>query len=48
MSWVPPENSILNIQQDFPDDPIVKNSPADAGDTSVISGPRRFHMPQSN
>ena len=33
---------------DFPRGPVVKNLPANAGDTSFILGMRRFHMPQGN
>ena len=34
--------------QDFPGDPVVKNLPANRGDTGSIPGPGRSHMPQSN
>ena len=34
--------------QDFPGGVVVKNPPANAGDTSLISGPGRSHMPWSN
>ena len=33
---------------DFPGGPGVKNLPANAGDTSLIPGPGRFHMLHSN
>ena len=33
---------------DFPDGPVVKNLPSNAGGTSLIPGPRRSQMPQSN
>ena len=33
---------------DFPGDPVVKNSPAKAGDMGSIPGPGRFHMPCHN
>ena len=33
---------------DFPDGPVVKNLPADAGDIGLIPGPGRFHMPQGD
>ena len=33
---------------DFPGGPVLKNPPANAGNTGAISGPRRFHIPQSN
>jgi len=32
----------------FPGDSVVKNLPANAGDTGLIPDPGRFHMPQSN
>ena len=33
---------------DFPGIAVVKNPPANAGDTDSIPGPGRSHMPQSN
>ena len=33
---------------DFPGGPAVKNLPANAGDTDLISGLGRFHMLQGN
>ena len=33
---------------DFPGGTVVKNPPANAGDTGSSPGPGRFHMPQSN
>ena len=33
---------------DFPGGPVVKNPPANAGDTGSITGPGRSHMPQGN
>ena len=33
---------------DFPGSQVVKNLPANAGDTSLIPGLGRFHMPQSS
>ena len=33
---------------DFPDGPVVKKSPANAGDKGLIPGPGRSHMPQGN
>ena len=33
---------------DFSDGPVVKNSPARAGDMCLIHGPGRFHVLQSN
>ena len=35
-------------QRDFPGGAVVKNLPANAGDTGSIPGPGRFHMPWSN
>ena len=32
------------MSQDFPGGPVVKNLPANAGDTGSISGLGRFHM----
>ena len=32
----------------FPGSTVVKNPPANAGDTGSIPGPGRSHMPQSN
>ena len=34
--------------QDFPGGPVVKNLPANAGDTGSSPGPGRSHMPGSN
>ena len=34
--------------RDFPGGAVVKNPPANAGDTGSSPGPGRFHMPQSN
>ena len=34
--------------RDFPGVPMVKNSPANAGDMGLILGLGRFHMPQGN
>ena len=33
---------------DFPGGAVVKNPPANAGDTSLIPGLGRYHMLQSN
>ena len=33
---------------DFPGGTVVKNLPANAGDTGSIPGPGRFHMLRSN
>ena len=32
----------------FPDGPVVKNPPYNAGDTGSIPGPGRTHMPWGN
>ena len=37
-----------NKKQDFPGGAVVKNPPANAGDTGSSPGPGRSHMPQSN
>ena len=34
--------------RDFPGGTVVKNLPANAGDTGSSPGPGRSHMPQSN
>ena len=34
--------------RDFPGGAVVKNPPANAGDTGLIAGPGRSHMPRSN
>ena len=34
--------------QGFPGGSVVKNPPANAGDTGLSSGLGRYHMPQSN
>ena len=34
-----------NKSQDFPGGPVVKNPPANAGDTGSIPGPGRLHIP---
>ena len=33
---------------DFPGGPVVKNLPANAGDTDSIPGPGRFHVPEGD
>ena len=40
--------NIKKVFYDFPGDTVDKNPPANAGDTGLIPGPGRFHMPQSN
>ena len=39
---------LLKSGWDFPGGTVVKNPPANAGDTGSIPGPGRSHMPQSN
>ena len=34
--------------KDFPGGSVVKNQPANAGDTGLIPGPEESHMPWSN
>ena len=36
------------IHGDFPGGTVVKNPPANAGDTGSSPGPERSHMPQCN
>ena len=38
---------VLKVTADFPDDPVVKNTPAKAGDMGSIPDPGRSHVPQS-
>ena len=40
--------NIKNLNSDFPGGAVVKNPPANAGDTGSSPGPGRFHMPRSN
>ena len=41
--------SFLKISgEDFPGGTVVKNPPANAGDTGLIPGPGRSHMPRSS
>ena len=37
-----------NTESDFPGGAVVKNPPANAGDTGSSPGPGRSHMPRSN
>ena len=39
---------LVSSQRDFPGGPVVKNSPANAGDMCSIPGQGRSHMSQSN
>ena len=48
-SSLPKEKAYLKRHlQGFPGGTMVKNLPANAGDTGSIPGPGRSHMPQSN
>ena len=38
----------LKPMADFPGGPVGKNLPGGAGDTGLIPGLGRFHMPQGN
>ena len=40
--------SVKTLFVDFPGGAVVKNPPANAGDTGSSPGPGRSHMPQSN
>ena len=44
----PAEQPIKKLWAGFPGGSLVKNPPANAGDTGSIPGPGRSHMPQSN
>ena len=45
--WIEP--SLINIDpKDFPGGPLVKNPPANAGDTDSLVGELRYHMPKGN
>ena len=39
--------SIIKSKRDFPGGAVVKNPPSNAGDTGLIPGPGRSHMPRS-
>ena len=48
-TWMKLKTIMLNeISQDFPGGTVVKNLPANAGDTGSSPGPGRSHMPWSN
>ena len=40
-------NSVNNLLRDFAPGPVVKNPPANAGDTGFLSGLGRSHLPQA-
>ena len=42
------ERPYLKKDEGFPGGAVVKNPPANAGDTGSIPGPGRSHMPRSN
>ena len=42
------ETKVKNGQGGFPGGTVVKNPPANAGDTGASPGPGRSHMPRSN
>ena len=42
------ESQVKGRFRDFPGGAVVKNPPANAGDTGSSPGPGRSHMPQSN
>ena len=42
------QNELETEMLDFPGGPVVKNPPANSGDTGSIPGPGTSHMPQSN
>ena len=44
----PVRMSIIKKSTGFPGGAVVKNPPANAGDTGSSPGPGRSHMPQSN
>ena len=46
--WIRKKKKKQHKTQDFPDDPLVKNPPANEGDTGSIPGTERYYMPQSN
>ena len=42
------EDALKHFARDFPCGAVVKNPPANAGDTGSSPGPGRSHMPRSN
>ena len=44
----PKDQCIKKLWQGFPGGTVVKNPPANTGDTGSSPGPGRSHMPQSN
>ena len=47
-NWKPKIILKNTIAPDFPGGTVVKNLPANAGDTGLSPGPERSHMPRSN
>ena len=47
-STLTPEWHCYDLKQGFPGDSMVRNLPANEGDTGLIPRPGRFHMLQSN
>ena len=48
VKWIPWECGLENLTRTSLVAQLVKNPPANAGDTGSIPGPGRSHMPQSN
>ena len=46
--WFNIKKKKKSVGMDFPDDPVVGNPPANAGDMGSIPGLGRFHMPLGN
>ena len=42
------KDAVKTVLGDFPGGAVVKNPPANAGDTGLSPGPGRSHMPRSN
>ena len=42
------DREVNATHRDFPGDPVVKNPPAEAGNTNSILGPGGPHAPQGN
>ena len=47
-TWPETKEMLRTIHLDFPGGAVVKNPPANTGDTGSIPGPGRYHVPQSN
>ena len=48
MNYISIKLFLKNEIEDLPDGPVVKNSPASAGDVGSIPGLGRFHMLEGN